>query len=263
MNDAPALLKIPKSECPDILIRLPEHKRPKSWSSMENPVVLLERKLYGHPWAGLSWERQFEKVLLEHGWEKVPNWECLFVNREKGLFLSVYVDEIKNGKTETQSEPHVENTHERRWFARTNIIPWPCLFRLHSTRMQNKQRYCGQLQGYVWIRMSTGALENFHYSEKSEAIISSWSYDMEGHAKKCVERYCELANKTSQQLHAVATPWIDDHQFKGEEMGSVRELSKVCSQIVLKSPYVARIGRPDILCPWRILLVLSQNGQSL
>ena len=28
--------------------------------------------------------------------------------------------------------------------------------------------------------------------------ISSWSYDTEGHAKKCVERYCELANKTTQ-----------------------------------------------------------------
>ena len=26
---------------------------------------------------------------------KVSNWECLFVNREKGLFLSVYVDDIK------------------------------------------------------------------------------------------------------------------------------------------------------------------------
>ena len=25
----------------------------------------------------------------------VPNWECVFVKREKGLFLSVYVDEIK------------------------------------------------------------------------------------------------------------------------------------------------------------------------
>ena len=55
-------------------------------------------------------------------------------------------------------------------------------------------------------RMSTEGFENFHYSEKSEANISSWSYDMEGHAKKCVERYCELANKTTQQLHAVATP---------------------------------------------------------
>ena len=29
---------------------------------------------------------------------------------------------------------------------------------------------------------------------------------MEGNAKKCVERYCELANKTTQQLYKVATP---------------------------------------------------------
>ena len=63
---------------------------------MEDPVVPLERNLYGHPLAGLLWERQFEKVLLKHGWEKIPNWECLFVHREKGLFLSVYVDDIKN-----------------------------------------------------------------------------------------------------------------------------------------------------------------------
>ena len=26
---------------------------------------------------------------------KIPNWECLFVHRQKGLFLSVYVDDIK------------------------------------------------------------------------------------------------------------------------------------------------------------------------
>ena len=38
MEDAPQLLKIPKSECPDIWIRLPRHKWPKSWSSMEDPV---------------------------------------------------------------------------------------------------------------------------------------------------------------------------------------------------------------------------------
>ena len=89
MDDAHNLLKIPKSECPDIWIRLPRHKWPKSWSSMEDPVVPLERNLYGHPLARLLWERQFEKILLKHGWEKIPNWECLFVHREKGLFLSV------------------------------------------------------------------------------------------------------------------------------------------------------------------------------
>ena len=62
---------------------------------MEDPVFLLERNLYGHPLGGLLWEKQFEKILLKHGWEKIPNWECLFVHREKGLFLSVYVDDIK------------------------------------------------------------------------------------------------------------------------------------------------------------------------
>ena len=87
MEDAPKILKIPKSERPDIWIRLPRHKWPKSWSSMEDPVVPLERNLYGHPWAGLLWERQFVKILLKYGWEKVSNWECLFVHREKSVIL--------------------------------------------------------------------------------------------------------------------------------------------------------------------------------
>ena len=32
---------------------------------------------------------------------------------------------------------------------------------------------------------------------------------MEGHAKKLVERYCELARKSVAQLHNVAAPCID------------------------------------------------------
>ena len=70
---------------------------------------------------------------------------------------------------------------------------------------------------------------------------------MAGHAKKCVERYCELANKTTQQLYKVSTPCIDDHHFKEEKIKTVGELSHVCSQIVLKCLYLARIGRLDIL----------------
>ena len=54
-------------------------------------------------------------------------------------------------------------------------------------------------------------LKNYHAPKNLR--ISSWSYDMEGHAKKCVERYCELANKTTQQLYKVSTPCIDDHHF--------------------------------------------------
>ena len=92
---------------------------------------------------------------------------------------------------------------------------------------------------------SAGAIEKLPSTGKPDANISSWSCDMEGHAKKCVERYCELANTTTHQFFKVATPCIDDHQFKEEEMGSVGELSKVCSQIVLKCLYLVRIGKPD------------------
>ena len=94
-------------------------------------------------------------------------------------------------------------------------------------------------------RISAGGLEKLPFPQNLR--ISSWSYDMAGHAKKCVERYCELANKTTQQLYKVSTPCIDDHHFKEEETKPVGELSHVCSQIVLKCLYLARIGRPDIL----------------
>ena len=70
LKDAPKLLKLPKSECQGMLIRLPRHKWPNSWSNIEDPVVPLERNPQGHPLAGLLWERQREKVLLELGWGK-------------------------------------------------------------------------------------------------------------------------------------------------------------------------------------------------
>ena len=103
MEHAHKLFKIPKSECPDIWIRLPRHKWPKSWSSMEDPVVPLERNLYGHPLAGLLWERQFEKIILKHGWEKIQIGNVSLYIVKKGLFLSVHVNDIKIGWKETKS----------------------------------------------------------------------------------------------------------------------------------------------------------------
>ena len=66
---------------------------------------------------------------------------------------------------------------------------------------------------------------------------------MGGHAKKCVERYCELVNKTTEQLYKVTTPCLDDHQFKEEELGSVGELSKACNT-----------------CMWHALVDQTFNG---
>ena len=52
-------------------------------------------------------------------------------------------------------------------------------------------------------RISAGGTEKLPFPQNLR--ISSWSYDMEGHAKKCVERYC-------------ASSWhvLDDMMFYGQ-----------------------------------------------
>ena len=170
MEDAHKLLKIPKSECPDIWIRLPRHKWFESWSSMEDPVVPLERNLYGHSLAGLFWVRQFEKVLLKHGWEKIPNWECLFVHREKGLFLSVYVDDIKlAGKKQNLDPMWKVLNKEVDWGEPTSFLNHVYLGCTHRQREIIKDivdNFCG------WIRENTIPPKSSH---SFTALWHCWS----------------------------------------------------------------------------------------
>ena len=71
---------------------------------MKDPVVPLRIALYGHPLAGLYWEKFCTKHILACGFEKVHGWECMFVHRKLKLFLSVYVDDFKMaGKAENLS----------------------------------------------------------------------------------------------------------------------------------------------------------------
>ena len=185
------------------------------------------------------------KFLLKHDWEKIPNWECLFVHREKKLFSSVYVDDIKLAGKKQNLDPMWKLLNKEVGFGRTNIFLGSCTVGLHSRQCEISKDIVDNYRTMFESRISAGGVEKLPFPQNIR--ISSWSHDMAGHAKKCVERYCELANKTTQQLYKVSTPCIDDHHFKEEEMKSVGDLSNVCSQIVLKCLYLARIGRPDIL----------------
>ena len=44
--------------------------------------------------------------------------------------------------------------------------------------------------------------------------------------------YCGMANKKTEQFYKVSTPCLHDHNFKKEELETVRDLSKVCSHVV-------------------------------
>ena len=70
--------------------------------------------------------------------------------------------------------------------------------------------------------------------EIRHAKTVAWSNDMECHAKKCVERSCELANKMTESLCKVSTRCLDDQNFKKEDWKRLEKLSNACSQTVLK-----------------------------
>ena len=163
------------------------------------------------------------------------------MHREKGLFLSVYVDDIKLAGKKQNLDPM--------WklLKKEVDLGEPTSF-LDHVYLGCTQRQCQISKDIVdnyrtmfESRISAGGVEKLPFPQNLR--ISSRSYDMEGHAKKCVERYCELANRTTQQLYKVSTPRIDDRRFKVVRLKSVGQLSQVCSQIVLKCLHLARIGR--------------------
>ena len=183
--------------------------------------------------------KQFEKIPLKYGWEKVSNWECLFVHRQKGLFLSVYVDDKKLAGKKQNIDPM--------WKVLNKEVDLgePTFF-LDHVYLGCTQRQCeinedivDNYRAMFESIISAGATEKLPCSEN--LCMSSRSYDMEGHAKKWVERYCELANKTTQQLYKVSTPCIDDHHFTQEELKIrgriVKSMLSNCSEMLILGTY--------------------------
>ena len=148
----------------DVIARLPACAGPSSWCSIrlhpsqngrctddsENSKVRMSRYsntstttqvaqiMVRHWRPGSSWKKSWwsptclaycgkdslKKVLLENGWEKVPNWEYLFVHRQQGLFLSVHVDDINLAGRNQKSRSHVEEMDDTRWSGRAYVVSW-------------------------------------------------------------------------------------------------------------------------------------------
>ena len=214
MEDAPKLLKIPESECPDTN---GQNHGPvwKTQSFLLNKfcVVILWQDCYGkgNLWKSY-WNTVGRKFPIGNAYsytvkKDYSSYQCLWMTSN---WLERNKTLIRCGKY-SKKKLIWENQHLSlimSWDVLKNNVKWDIV---DNYRTMFESRISA-----VWT-------EKLPCSENLS--ISSWSYDMEGHAKKCVERCCELANKTTQQLYKVSTPCIDDHMFK-EELRSVGELSK-------------------------------------
>ena len=118
---------------------------------------------------------------MENGWEKIPNWECVFVHGDKGLPLSVYVDDIKLAGKKQNLAPM--------WKVLNKEVDLgePTSF-LDRVYLGCTQRQCEISKHIVdnyrtmfESRISAGRAEKLPFSRSLR--ISPWSHDMAGHAK--------------------------------------------------------------------------------
>ena len=131
---------------------------------IQDPVVPLERNLYGHPLARLLWERQFEEAVIRTWMGEISELWIMFVHRKQGFISVRKVDDIKLSGKKQNMAPMWKNLMIKSWYWRTNIISWPCIFGMYS----------------AWITYFCWR----HITHKQKA----WSHDMEGHAKKSVSK---------------------------------------------------------------------------
>ena len=122
---------------------------------------------------------------------------------KKDYSFSVYVDDIKlAGKKQSISPTWKILMKDVDWREPTSFLDHVCL---GCTQRGCKIRkyIVGNYRSMSESRISAEATEKMQETIATANLdaetISSWSYDMEGPAKKCVDRYCGLANITTQQ----------------------------------------------------------------
>ena len=135
-------------------------------------------------------------------------------NSEQKFFLSVYMDDIKMVKKKQNLALVWKKLMKDIDIEEPTSFLDHVYFGCTQRECKTSEKIIGQYNKMFESHISAGATGNLQGRDKPRAKTSAWSYDMEGHARKCVERYCELANKKKEQLFKVSSPCFDDHQIK-------------------------------------------------
>ena len=174
-----------------------------SWSNIEDTVVPLERHLYGHLLAGLLWERQFE-VPLGLGWEKVPNWECFFIENKDYSYWFAWMTWLERCR--------IWLPCGRKWWKHliwTNQLHFLIEY-LGCTRRECKPKevIIDEHAKMYESRNSAGATEKLPVCEKPHAKTVAWSYDYGRTCSKNALKDLAIWQKDSNYTKSRVVAWM-------------------------------------------------------
>ena len=207
MDDAPKLLRIPQSACPDFWIRLPRHK----WKNLGQTTKI--------QWFLLNEICTNTHLLHSCGFWRSSVGTWMGKGNELGMSIcfieNKYYSYRYTWMTPERSRiwlPWVE-MDEKCTSCRTNFISWSRVFgNALSVNVKPTEIIAERYKEMFESRGGNWELPGWWWPH---AKAVPWSYDMKGHAHECVERYCELANHKVEQLYKVLSPCLDHQIQKG------------------------------------------------
>ena len=209
LEDAPRLLNIPNSECPDVL---------DTYSTTFSSEIYTN--IHSLDCCGTGNSR---KLYWKLDGDKVPNWECFFVHRKQGLISWVYVDDIKMAGKKQNNDSHVEENGWNMLILTNQFHFLITFFFLGCTQRECKPNEVSieQFQEMLESRISVEATEKLPGWEKPHAKTvacpTTWK-DMLKHASRNLRRLVEQKDRAAcTQLQRLC---LDDHHFKKEELGN-------------------------------------------
>ena len=220
---------------------------PKSkWRTLQHyRLFLLVRNLYGHPLAGLLWERHIEKSSFGT-WmgERTKLGTLICALSARSILVCVRMKLAgKNKNIDSMVKKLMKHLDPREPSSFLDHVYLGCTQR----EREPNESIVDEHRKMSESRISAAATQKLPELEEKW-----WKHEFVAlrHGRTC-EEMCWKMLRIGQQTNWVIAlslytmPWRSSIQNR--KIGTVGESSKVCSQIVLKFLYLARVGRPDIL----------------
>ena len=205
--------KIPKSECPDMWIRLTTTQMAENHGPVwKTQSFLLKRICMVILWQDCFGKGNLRKILLKHGWERgfqIGN-VSLF-NPWKRIVLICVCGWHKIGWKEATHWSDVETTQQRSRFGRTNIFPWSCILGVPTQRQcQVSKDVVDNYRSMFESRISAGGVEKLPFPQNLRiyfmVLWHGWSCKESVWNKIVSWQTGRLNNPTKYLLHASMTP---------------------------------------------------------
>ena len=210
---------IDKPGRPRIWLRLPKSLWPANWFKADgtpkyhDPVVILEKALYGHPESGPMWDKKLHACMKKAGFHHLEGSPGFFYHKSLGVECTVYVDDFV-----LVCPPALE---AKVWKTLSDMIdfkdpPEP-------------------VSGYL------GVYHEFSYSKDGK--VTSMLREGEKYLTAVVQRYMEeIGAKTPSW---VGSPYLDD-QFDEASLAPGKQAASAASHL-MSILYVARLCRADLI----------------